>query len=79
MYISHGKHCKLSYNMYKLLCCQQESYAIYQSDCWNYAEQNLSGIGMRNLLLSEGLGFTNDYVKHVIKLRQMDVYIQERT
>ena len=46
---------------------------------YNNVEQNLSGIEMRDLWLSGGFGFTNDYVKHAIKLRQKDVYFQEYT
>ena len=77
MNICNGKRTKLSYIMYKLLRCKQENHTLYQSHWLNNVEQNLSGIGMRDLWLSEGFGFTNDYVKHAIKLRQKDVYFQE--
>ena len=77
MKICNGKRTKLSYIMYTLLRCKQENHPLYQSHWLNYVEQNLSGIGMRDLWLSEGFGFTNDYVKHAIKLRQKDMYFQE--
>ena len=51
MKICNGKCTKLSYIMYKVLHCKQENYPLYQSHWFNYVEQNLPGIRMRDLWL----------------------------
>ena len=49
--------------------CKQESVQVYQSEWLKFIEQNLSNMGMGNIRMYEGFGFSNTYVKEAIKLR----------
>ena len=57
--------------------CKQESVQLYQAEWLKLIERNLSNMGMRNIWMYEGFGFSNTYFKKAIKLRLKDMYIQE--
>ena len=76
-FLCNGKHSKLSYIMYKVMRCKQESVQLYQAEWLKFIERNLSNMGMRSIWMYEGFGFSNTYVKEAMKLRLKDMYIQE--
>ena len=45
--------------------CKQESVQLYQAEWLKFIERNLSNMGMRNIWMYEGFGFSNTYVKEL--------------
>ena len=70
--LENGKKSKLSYIMYKLLR-KKSGLDGFECEWTNSMNETLSGIGMRDLWVGNGLNFTTEYVKKAIKLRVNDI------
>ena len=75
--IVNGNHHKIAYIMYKLLkkkCEQEDNFSV---DWVNHVQVSLGNIGMNDLFMFDGNGFSCDYIKKAVKLRIADMYKQD--
>ena len=72
-----GNNHKLSYLMYRLIKkMHDDTNNEYRSKWITFIESTINDLGLRNIWLYEGDGFSLDYIKRCIKLRISDVYQQ---
>ena len=76
MRIVNGKQSKFSCIMYKILRKQSQLYNL-KYDWTTHIKKCLDNLGMSNIWISQGDGFSNIYVKEAVKLRSKDMFLQE--
>ena len=77
MRLMNGKMSKLSFTMYRLMRKKCELENDYNPKWLDMVSSCLANIGMNDVWIMQGNGFTTDYVNLAVKRKLNDIYLQQ--